>query len=166
MIIFGGVKDGAQRFCGRMCKNKVSFKAAAAQLPEAFVLEKSAELHDGPCPKCKGPGPVDVHKSYTVWSAVVLTRWSDKTEVCCRPCGRQAKLRAATFSGLVGWWGFPWGFVITPAQLLRNVVGIFTSNDPSRPSDELVEIVRKSLSAQLIQENAERQLSQKSRASA
>jgi hypothetical protein len=166
VIVFGGVKDGARRFCGSICKNQFSFQAASAQLPDAFVLEKAAELHGGPCPKCKRPGPVDLHKYYTVWSAVVLTRWSDKAELCCRPCGRQAQIRAAAFSGLFGWWGFPWGFIVTPAQLLRNLGGMLRSGNPSRPSDELVEIVRKNLSAQLIQESAERQPSQKLRASA
>jgi hypothetical protein len=46
---------------------------------------------------------------------------------------------------------------MTPAQLIRNVGGILTGHDPSRPSDQLVELVRKNLSARLLAEDRRRQ---------
>lgn len=155
-IVVGGIKDGDRKFCGRPCYDNAHLSAASLQLPDGFVLEKVQELHGGPCPKCAGAGPVDMHTAYSVWSAGLITRWSQKTELCCRACGRNAKLKATAFSGVLGWWGFPWGLVMTPAQIIRNLGGLLTRQDPSRPSDKLVELVRKNLSARLIAEDRQR----------
>ena len=75
----------------------------------------------------------------------------------CHSCGRNAKLHATEFAGLLGWWGLPWGLLMTPAQLVRNVGGIVKRPDPTRPSDKLVELVRKNLSARLLAEDRQRQ---------
>src|SRR4051794_18538215 len=112
-IAFGGVREGELRFCRKACRDKAHLSAPSTQLPEEFVWEKAAEVHAGACPKCGGAGPVDLRTSYSVWSALVLTRWSQKSELCCRSCGRKAQLQAAAMSAALGWWGFPWGFIIT-----------------------------------------------------
>jgi hypothetical protein len=153
-IVFGGAKDGERRFCGQPCKNAFHLNRASSLLPEDFILEKTLALHAGPCPKCGGAGPVDVHTSYSVWSAGILTRWSQQSEVCCRPCGNKAKLKATAFSALLGWWGLPWGLLITPAQIIRNIGYMVRSPDPTKPSDDLVEVIRARLSAQLLNEEA------------
>ncbi len=151
-IAFGGVRDGGRRFCNKTCRSNAILAAASAQLPDGFVAEKAIEIHTGLCPKCGGEGPVDVHTSHTVWSAGIITRRSYKSEFCCQSCGQNAKLRAAVFSGLLGWWGFPWGFIWTPAQLIRNIGGLFSTPDPARPSDKMVNMVRAGLSAKLMEE--------------
>ena len=99
-------------------------------------------------------GPVDVHTSHSVWSALVMTKWRSTPLVCCQSCGTKAKLQGVLSSGLMGWWGFPWGLVMTPVQILRNVGGLFKAPDPAAPSDELVKMVRGQLSAQLLQEES------------
>jgi hypothetical protein len=152
-IAFGGIKDGERKFCGKPCRDRAHLSEASTQLPDEFVFEKAQEVHGGNCPKCGGAGPVDVHTSHTVWSAGLITRWAYKTEVCCRACDAKAKLRATAFSGLLGWWGFPWGLLMTPAQIIRNIGGLVTRQDPSKPSGQLVELVRKNLSARLIAED-------------
>jgi hypothetical protein len=155
-IAFGGIKDGEHRFCGKPCRDRAYLNEVSIQLPDGFVMEKVHEVHSGACGKCGGAGPVDMHTSHSVWSALFITRWAYKTELCCSPCGRKAKLRAAAFSGLLGWWGFPWGILITPAQIIRNVSGLLARQDPLRPSDQLVQLVRTNLSAQLIAEDHKR----------
>jgi hypothetical protein len=152
IIAFGGPKDGEQRFCGEPCRRAFRLGQASSQLPHEFVLAKAAELHAGPCPKCGGAGPVDVHTSFSVWSAVVITRWSEKPEICCKPCGNAARWKATALSGLLGWWGFPWGLLITPAQIIRNLGSMISGPDPRRPSDKLVGIVQTGLSNQLLHE--------------
>ena len=154
-IAFGGPKEGEQRFCGKPCQAAFHLNRASSQLPDGFIQEKAAEVHAGPCPKCGGPGPVDVHASHWVWSAGLITRWSRKTELCCKRCGNGAKWKATAFSGLLGWWGFPWGLLMTPAQIIRNVGYMISGPDPTRPSDKLVEMVRVRLSSQLLKEERE-----------
>jgi hypothetical protein len=92
-----------------------------------------------------------------VWSAAVITRWSQKTEVCCKPCGNAAKWKAAALSGLFGWWGFPWGFIVTPAQIIRNLGYMIKGPDPTRPSEKLVGVVRTNLSSRLLREEQQAQ---------
>jgi hypothetical protein len=155
VIAFGGTREGERRFCGKPCQNAFHLDRASSQLPDEFIREKAAEVHFGPCPKCGGAGPVDVHTSYSVWSAGLITRWSQKSEVCCKPCGNKAKWNATAFSGLLGWWGFPWGFLITPAQLIRNIGYMVSGPDPAKPSDALVSTVRAGLSSQFLREEAD-----------
>lgn len=152
-IIFGGVREGGYRFCNQKCRDSTVFLSASAELPDEFVLEKAREVHEGLCPKCGGTGPVDVHTAHTVWSALVMTSWKSTPHLCCQSCGTKARLSALTFSGLLGWWGFPWGFLVTPAQILRNAGGLFRGGDPARPSEELVKLVRARLCAQFIAES-------------
>src|SRR3954447_4850735 len=159
VIAFGGVREEQSLFCGKGCRDKSPLTAAAGQLPDGFVREQAAKVHAGACPKCQGRGPVDLHTSYSVWSAVVLTRWSHRTEMCCRSCGRKAQLRAAGFSAVMGWWGFPWGFFLTPTQLIRNFVAMFSGSNSEQPSEKMVELVRARLSAQLVVEERNAQAS-------
>jgi hypothetical protein len=152
-ILFGGVREAGFRFCSEKCRDSAVFLAASAELPHEFVLEKARAVHAGPCPNCGGPGPVDVHTSHTVWSLLVMTSWRSWPMVCCQACGTKAKIRAMASSTLLGWWGFPWGLLVTPAQILRNAGGLFRAPDPAAPSPNLVKMVRAQLSAQLIEES-------------
>jgi hypothetical protein len=93
---------------------------------------------------------VDVHTSHTVWSLLVITSWNSSPEVCCRSCGFKSKLGAMALSGVAGWWGFPWGLIMTPIQVGRNFVGLVSGPDPGQPSPELANIIRLSLAAQLV----------------
>jgi hypothetical protein len=60
----------------------------------------------------------------------------------------------AMISAVFGWWGFPWGIIITPVQVARNTWGIFSGPDPSRPSEALARIARFHL-ASLVHDHAD-----------
>ena len=115
---------------------------AADRLPQRAVDDAVEETHQGDCPLCQGPGPVDVHASHTIWSIIALTSWRSTPNVCCRSCGRQKQLSGLVTSGVFGWWGFPWGFIYTPIQIGKNVSGIFGGPDPEVPSEQLETMTR------------------------
>jgi hypothetical protein len=100
-----------------------------------------AKLHQGKCPQCGGPGPVDVHTWHVVWSALYLTSWRSTSQVSCQPCGKKKQIRASLFSMAFGWWGVV-GVFYTPLQIGRNISSILKPVDPSTPSDELRQFVR------------------------
>ncbi|MBI5758672.1 MAG: hypothetical protein HZA46_09155 [Planctomycetales bacterium] len=154
-ILFGGVFDGRWRFCNENCRTQGVLLAVADRVPEDVLQEHLREVHEAACPKCGGSGPVDVHTSHRVWSAAVMTSWNSLPEVCCRSCGTKAKLFSTLFCGALGWWGFPWGLLVTPVQITRNVVGLFTAPDPEHPSPQLEKIVRLDLATRLLQANQE-----------
>lgn len=125
--------------------------SVADQIPEQTVERYLAQVRTGNCPRCKGGGPVDVHISYRVWSALVLTSWSSRPAVCCQSCGTKRRVGDTVFSLLLGWWGFPWGLLVTPVQVGRNVVGFFRSPNLSAPSPALEKVLRLQLAANAVQ---------------
>jgi hypothetical protein len=156
-ILFGGTREGTLRFCNGECQQKGYVAVVAQQVPDDVVSQHVSRVHQGLCPKCGSHGPVDVHTSYRVWSALLMTSWSSRPHVACRSCGTKARLADALFSLLFGWWGFPWGFVMTPVQLCRNVAGMLRSPDGMRPSAQLVHLVRLNLAAHLIEDQEQQQ---------
>lgn len=149
-IIMGGVRAGDQRFCNDRCHQNAYILSVAQQVPPDVVDRQVEETFRGNCPKCRGLGPIDVHKVHRVWSALVLTSWDSTPRVCCRACATKGQLGGTLFSLLLGWWGFPWGFILTPVQIGRNIVGMCTGPDSSRPSADLRKLVQVSLGAELI----------------
>lgn len=141
-ILFGGVTEGDSRFCNQKCQQSGALMQVARQVPDHVVRERLTAIHEGECPKCQKAGPIDVYTSHFVWSAVLLTSWSSKPQVCCRRCGNRAKIGGALGSAVLGWWGFPWGLIATPIQVGRNVVGLCTREHPVSPSPQLEKIVR------------------------
>ena len=153
MILFGGVKAGGARFCNARCHRAAAQMAAQNLIPAGVVEEHLARLHQGPCPRCAGPGPVDVHMVHSVYSFVILTRWSSAGPICCVGCGRKAKWGAAGLCLLTGWWGFPWGLVLTPIQITRNLKSL-SQPDPAVPSERLRKHLRMVLYQQALQNDS------------
>jgi len=151
-ILFGGKRDANGRFCNQKCQGRGALLAISRQFPEAVVQERVWKAHQGLCPKCKGAGPVDAHVSHKIWSAVVLTSWSSTPQICCRSCGLKSQLGSAGFSALFGWWGIPWGLVLTPIQIGRDLVAIARPPDPAKPSAQLEKIVRMQLAAETVRQ--------------
>lgn len=148
-ILFGGRGNGGLRFCNATCEQKDALAAVASQLPASDVAAYIAQVHRGNCPKCSGPGPVDVHTSYRVWSALILTSWASRPLLGCRKCGMKQKLGDTAFSAILGWWGLPWGIIMTPVQIVRNLFSLAAPPDPSAPSPALEKILRLHLAEQL-----------------
>ena len=149
-ILFGGVNQGGQRFCNNNCLQRSFILQAAQQVP-ADVLERQVEeVFRGNCPKCKGPGPIDVHRVHRIWSALVLTSWRSPQQVSCRSCATKSQIGGIFYSLFLGWWGFPWGLILTPVQISRNILGLWGGPGLSRPSEDLKKVVQVNLGAQLI----------------
>jgi hypothetical protein len=150
-IIFGGKRNGEFRFCNAKCEKNGELLIVANQLSPFDVATYVDRVHRGNCPKCAGPGPVDVHTSYRVWSALLLTSWSSRPLIGCKSCGTKQKLGDTAFSLLLGWWGLPWGVLMTPVQLTRNVFALLKEQDPTSPSTDLEKNLRLQLAAQVIE---------------
>jgi hypothetical protein len=153
-IIFGGKRDANGRFCNQKCRGRGALLAISRQLPDPSVQDQVWKVHQGPCPKCSGAGPVDVHISHRVWSAFVLTSWSSWPDLSCRSCGIKSQAVGAAFSLVLGWWGFPWGLVVTPIQIGRNLFGMASPPEPTKPSPQLEKIVRMTIAGQMLQQQS------------
>lgn len=148
-IVIGGVRDGDLRFCNQRCQEAGALLRASRAVPDDEVQKRVTAIHQGPCPKCQRAGPVDIHTSHTVWSMLILTSWKSKPQMSCTPCGKKAKAFAAAGSFVFGWWGFPWGLILTPIQVGRNLWGIVSTPSSMTPSAQLEKIARLTLAAEL-----------------
>jgi predicted nucleic-acid-binding Zn-ribbon protein len=141
-ILFGGTKIDEGRYCNARCANRGQLLSISRQIPASVVSDSVSKIFHGACPKCQGAGPVDVHASYRVWSAVVMTQWQSFQQISCRSCGVKKQLGDALFCLLLGWWGFPWGLIATPIQITRNLAGAMKNQSESGPSPKLENAVR------------------------
>ncbi|MDG3004217.1 hypothetical protein [Paludisphaera mucosa] len=149
-ILFGGVQQGFRRFCGEDCAHEAYWGPKLQAIPETEIDERLSREHQGACPKCGGPGPVDIHASHWIYSAVLFSRYGSRSELCCRSCARRNQAKDGAFSLVLGWWGFPFGIMITPAQLLRNFGGLtgLSGPKPDRPSPELRKLIAVRMAAE------------------
>ncbi len=149
-ILMGGVRNGQQRFCNNKCAQGAYILSVSQNVPTDVLEKKIEEVWRGNCPKCNGLGPVDVHKSHQVWSALVLTRWSSSSQVSCRSCATKRQAGALAMSLVFGWWGFPWGLVLTPVQVTRNIVDMINGPQSNEPSPELKKMVKVNIGSQIL----------------
>jgi hypothetical protein len=148
-IIFGGKRQGNLRYCNALCAARANLLAFSHQVPDSVINEQLQKVHQGHCPKCGGPGPVEVHTSYRVWSAVILTNWNSYQQISCRSCALKRQLGSTAFCFFLGWWGFPWGLVMTPVQIVRNLSAAMSTPDTLRPSDKLERMIRINIASQI-----------------
>jgi hypothetical protein len=149
-IVIGGVKAGHQRFCNKKCAGNAYVLNVSQNVPSNVLEKQIEEVWRGNCPKCGDPGPVDIHKFHQVWSALVLTRWTTSSQISCRSCATKRQAGALAFSLFFGWWGFPWGLIITPVQVTRNIVEMASGSNGDAPSPNLRRAVQVHIGSQII----------------
>jgi len=148
-IVFGGTKEGDLRFCDARCQGAATLARAAASIPDAAVREQANAIQRGPCPCCgRRNGPVDLHRSFRVHSALVVTSWSSRARISCRSCRTRQRLLDTLYCAALGWWGLPWGLLLTPIQIVRNLASLFGRDAPlGTASPALTQAVRMQLAA-------------------
>ena len=151
-ILFGGVTDGEFRFCNAECQGNGLALLASRNIPEDVLTKVTNDIHQGACPVCKGDGPVDVHTHHFIWSVLILTSWHSRPTISCRPCGVKKQIGYTFGSAVAGWWGFPWGILLTPIQIVRNIVSLCSPPDTTRPSDQLRKIVAINMATHLLEQ--------------
>ncbi len=148
MIVFGGVSWDDQRFCKDECMQTAVTASYAEDIPEDIVQQHAMTLRNDPCPVCGGDGPNDFHSSWSVVSLFVFTLHNKKQIFGCNWCGSKHKVKYFIVTGVCGWWGFPWGFLITPLLEVANVLGFFYGV-PVEPSEELKQLALTQITEEL-----------------
>jgi hypothetical protein len=120
---------------------------AMVDISDDVVLTQAMAIWRGACPHCRKSGSaVDMRTEHWVWSAIFLTRFGRRTALSCRDCGKRRNLQALGKCILLGWWGVPFGLLITPYKIFANV-GEMLRKDREEPSDALRDVVRARLAA-------------------
>ncbi len=155
-IMFGGVTHEGQEYCNPQCVQFAYFKIVRDAIPESAVAEEAIAVHAGACPQCGGHGPVDFHASHFVWSAILITRSTSKSTLSCRGCARKKQAVSALGSGFVGWWGIPFGLIMTPVQIVKNIAEMTGGPDARKPSPKLHQFVRDEMAIQAMRDARQR----------
>ena len=140
VILFGGIKHGTIRYCNAKCYEAVRFLNTTFYVPENEVDEILTAFHQGDCPCCGGPGPVDYHFSYRIMSFLAVTRFETIPKISCHACAKKAKIKNFLTTLLLGWWG-P-GLIFTPIYLCKNLYSLCYPIPADTPSDQLREYIR------------------------
>lgn len=148
-ILFGGKKHKGRTFCNDDCLASGKLIIAGDKLPGHAVDARVHEIHQGECPECESSGPIDVHMAHSVWSLLYITSWKSTPNLCCRSCGRGKQFKALVGASMFGWWGFPWGLLMTPIQIGKNISGMLGGPNPDVPSEPLESMVRIELAARV-----------------
>jgi hypothetical protein len=153
-ILFGATESGGYTFCNSTCSSTAYRQISANEfyLSENYIQEMARKIHSSNCPQCKGPAPVDVHFSYSIWSAIVIYSIQNKSHICCRRCGRDKQIKDIFSSFLLGWWS-PMGFCMTPVQIIRNSIALFKRDSFSQPSTSLYTVILQRSKLQIMQSN-------------
>ena len=114
------------------------------------MLLQVRAAQQGNCPECHGRGPLDIYFAYWVWSVLIVTRWGKTPRFSCRPCATKRQLASLGSCLLFGWWGIPWGLLLTPLQLYRNVRAMLLRRDLSEASPDLERLVRTHLAREQV----------------
>jgi hypothetical protein len=148
-FILGGKKQGSLRFCNDECHQNGFLAPLAARTAPEVVAERIREVHQQRCPVCGGSGPVDICTSHTAWSLIILTSWKDHPRLSCASCGKKSIWRGLALTSLFGWWGLPFGPIVTPLQLINGVRSLNKLPDASGPSETLQQMVKLDVASQL-----------------
>lgn len=147
LIMFGGRKHEGAQFCSVKCEQKGLPYVSMAKIQSGLLAIETNKIWQGSCPICSGCGPVDMYTAHSVWSALIITNWVSQPQLSCKSCGRKEMAIATAKSALLGWWGFPWGIIMTPVQIVRNVTGMIMTPDTTQPSKQLKQFVGKHIAA-------------------
>ena len=146
VILFGGVKIGTLRYCNAKCYEAARLLHTTFYVPENEVEDALTKFHEGDCPCCGGPGPVDYHFSYRLMSFLAVTRFETIPKISCQACAKKAKLRNLFITLFLGWWG-P-GLIFTPFYLCKNIYSLIYPLPTDAPSDVLREYIRLNIAQQ------------------
>ena len=151
-ILFGGKKLEDRRFCSKACLSHGHVAVLAEQIPDDVVAAQAREIHAGACPVCNEQrGPVDVHTSHKIISFILMSSWSSNPRVSCGSCAKKAQFGGLLYSFFLGWWGIPWGIIMTPVQVVKNLAALFRSEESLTPSEQLQQLVRMNIANQVIE---------------
>jgi hypothetical protein len=141
-ILFGGQPEDGKVYCDERCRESARLLGLAARIYPDQVQRKAGQIHRRNCPLCGRAGPTDVHRVFHIRSALFRSFWGSRPMLCCHRCARRAQWLGLGSCVLLGWWNFPWGVMMTPVQIARNLRAIFSGPDPGRPSFELEKLAR------------------------
>jgi hypothetical protein len=150
-IIAGGIKDQGFRFCSKPChQRQAPFLSKIGQVSEDAVDREMTRVRALRCSRCKRNGEVDMHSSAFVYSMIIMTRFGQNKHLCCKSCALKAQAKDTLSTAALGWWGFPFGLIMTPISLVSNVAQMVATARRKEPSAAMRLYIKQQVARQLV----------------
>ena len=134
----GFTSEDGNKYCDERCQLEHELQPYIDRITDAELDEALTLMQFVNCPECDGKGPLEVWHSHSIWSVLVLTRWVNEAHFCCQSCARKHQWKGLAMSTLLGWWGFPWGVIMTPVQIFRGLGALLTGFPEGDATPELI----------------------------
>jgi hypothetical protein len=100
----------------------------------AAAWDDAPNAEPGVVPKCRKCGRTDSTLrasafTYALSALVITLRRPGPRGVFCGSCRRKEGIKWSLLTGVVGWWGFPWGPVFSVQSIFRNLKGGLQDKD-------------------------------------
>ncbi|WP_182913815.1 J domain-containing protein [Sphingobium terrigena] len=134
----GRVRDGGARFQQISAayeilgdaEKRANYDNLSEQTDQADYSEKRSRLNPIRCGVCR---QVTAQPRYIIFwrviSVVLATTRTPVQGIFCSACAAKESLKSTAITGLIGWWGFPWGPIWTVLEGLKNLVGGVQNNE-------------------------------------
>ena len=105
----------------RRRKDRENYSMPNAALTDSDQFPPLAPLQ---CEKCNIQTPNLRYFCFSeTKSFLFFTRRTQNSGIFCQNCADKVAYKSTFITSLLGWWGFPWGFIYTPAALITNLMG-------------------------------------------
>ncbi|MDD3586149.1 MAG: hypothetical protein PHQ75_03105 [Thermoguttaceae bacterium] len=153
-ILFGGQRDSnGNLYCNATCMEQDVPSRAREILPQDVIDRYTDSIRESECPVCHGRcSPIDIQYSYRVVSFLVITQYSTRPRLSCTRCARMANIKDFLITAIAGWWGFPFGILLTPIYLIRNMIKFICPVGENAPSEALKDLSSTLIMQQLAEE--------------
>lgn len=153
---FSALLDEGQRFCSKSCLRNARLLEVAEEISQEEILGHASLIKNGACPECRQlTSRTEVRRYYRVWSVGIFTQRTDRAHICCHACARKTNFGSLVFCMLFGWWGIPWGIIMTPVQIIANITEMFRPLSDPVPSEALLQAAKLDLAAKLYKRRAQ-----------
>ncbi|WP_426208965.1 hypothetical protein [Massilia sp. TWP1-3-3] len=135
--------DQGQQFCSADCLHAARISEAAVDLSAGQIGARALAMRSGACPDCgSSESVIEIRYHYRVVSALYFTSYQRKSRFCCVACGRKQNFKSFLFTFFLGWWGVPFGLIMTPTYLIANLGELREQRSGGEPSEDLVRLAK------------------------
>jgi hypothetical protein len=104
------------------------------QSATAAAWDDAANAEPAVVPQCRKCGRTDSTLrasafSYALSAVVITLRRPGSDGIFCGSCRRTEAIKWSLLTGVLGWWGFPWGPVFSVQSIFRNLKGGLQDKD-------------------------------------
>ncbi|WP_084140402.1 J domain-containing protein [Brevundimonas nasdae] len=97
---------------------------SAAYEHAASGIETNEALEPISCSRCRKVTAQPRNVTFRSVVSVILTTITTPVQgIFCSDCAQKTAIKASITTGLFGWWGVPWGPILTIKEIVRNAAG-------------------------------------------